>query len=198
MVALQTNLEYFIIRGDPQQCLLKLTVQDCCSSYKYLEVVTWRQLQFTSIRKVDRTVYEVSSRNDAMCLLLECRKSQTFSREKATLKFFWMETFCSMEDELTWMGLWNGAVEGQLLPQERSISRAWQSGQKTLDMWANCVLKQCFSLETFIPKFAAFFVPLGIVLFCIRKMSFLDFFGKTEFTPAIVPLSASQKVDNVH
>ena len=81
----------FIKRGDPQQCLWTLTEQDCCSSYKYLEVVRWRQLQFTLKRKVDRTVYEVSSGNDAMCLLLECWKSQLFSREKATLKLLWME-----------------------------------------------------------------------------------------------------------
>ena len=39
MAALQTKLEYFIKLGDPQQCLLKLTEQDCCSSYKYFEVV---------------------------------------------------------------------------------------------------------------------------------------------------------------
>ena len=115
-------LRYFIKRGDPQQCLLKLTEQDCCSSYKYLEVVPWRQLQFTLNRKVDRTIYEASSGNDAMCLLLEFRESQSFSREKATLKRFWMETFCSMEDELTWMGLWNGAVEGQYCCSRREAS----------------------------------------------------------------------------
>ena len=62
----------------------------------------------------------------------------------------------------------------------------------------NFVLKHCFSLETFIPKFVAFFVPLGIVIFCIRKMSFLGSFGKTEFTPAIVSLSTSREVDNVN
>ena len=130
MAALQTNLEYFIKRGDPQQCLLKLTEQDCCSSYKYLEVVPWRQLQFTSNRKVDRTVYELFPPGMMPCA---CCWSAV-SREKATLRLFWMETFCSMEDELTWMGLWNGAVEGQLLLQERSIIRTWRSGQKTLDM----------------------------------------------------------------
>ena len=31
-------------------------------------------------------------------------------------------------------------VEGQLLFKERGISEAWRSGQKTLDMRANCVL----------------------------------------------------------
>ena len=155
---LQTNLEYFIKRGDLQQFLLKLTEQDCCSRYKYLEVVPWRQFQFTWNRNWKNSLW-CSSENHAMCLLLECRKSQSFSREKATFKLFWMETFCSMEDELTWIGLWYGAVEGQLLLQERSISRTWRSGQKTLDMWAICVLKHCFSLETFIPKFVAFFVP---------------------------------------
>ena len=142
MVALQTNLEYFIKRGDPQQCLLKLTEQDCCSSYKYLEVVPWRQLQFTSNRKADRTVYEVSSGNDAMCLLLECRKSQSFSREKATL--FWVKTLCSMEDELTWMGLWKWAVEGQLLLQERSISRTWRSEQNDTGYVSKLCVKTLF------------------------------------------------------
>ena len=29
-------------------------------------------------------------------------------KESAALKFSWMETFCSMEVELTWMELWNG------------------------------------------------------------------------------------------
>ena len=60
------------------------------------------------------------------------------------------------------------------------------------------MLKHCFSLETFIPKFVAFSVPLGIVIFFIRKMSFLGSFGKTEFMPAIVSLSTSREVDNVH
>ena len=60
------------------------------------------------------------------------------------------------------------------------------------------MLKHCFSLEKFIPKFVAFFVPLGIVIFCIRKMSFLGSFGKTKFTAAIVTLSTSQEVDNAH
>ena len=59
------------------------------------------------------------------------------------------------------------------------------------------MLKHCFSPETFIPKFVAFFVPLGIVIFFIRKMSFLGSFGKTEFMPAIVSLSTSQEVDIV-
>ena len=45
-----------------------------------------------------------------------------------------LETFCSMEVELNWMGLSNGAVEGQLLFKESGISKAWRSGEKTLDM----------------------------------------------------------------
>ena len=59
-------------------------------------------------------------------------------------------------------------------------------------------LKHCFSLETFLHKFVAFFVPLGIVIFCIGKMSFLCSFSKTEFTPAIISLSTYQELDNVH
>ena len=188
-------------RGDPQQCLLKLTEQDCCSSYKYFEVVPWRQFQFTSNRKVDRTVYEVSSGNDAMCLLLECRKSQykSFSREKATLKHFLMETFFSMEDELTWMWLWNGAVEGQLLLQERSISRTWRSGQKTLpDMWANCALKHCFSLKTFIPKFVAFSVPLGICNILHSQDAVSRFLRQNGVYAGHCFIIHLQEVDNVH
>ena len=55
-----------------------------------------------------------------------------------------------MEVELTWMGLLNGAVEGQLLfYEERGISEVWRSGQKTLDIRANCVLKYCLLSENF-------------------------------------------------
>ena len=95
-----------------------------------------------------------------------------------------METFCSIEVELTWMGLWNEAVEGQLLFKERSISETWRSGEKTLDMWANCVLKHCLSLKTFIPNFVAFFVSLAVVISCVRKMSFSVTSAKREFMPA--------------
>ena len=87
-----------------------------------------------------------------------------------------------MEVDLTWMGLWNGAVEGQLLFKERAVGGAWRSGQKTLplDMWANCVLKHCLSLKTFIANFIDFFVSLGFVISCTRKMSFsVGHFGKT-------------------
>ena len=87
-----------------------------------------------------------------------------------------------MEVELTWMGLWNGAVEGQLLFKERAVGGAWRSGQKTLplDMWANCVLKHCLSLKTFIANFIDFFVSLGFVISRTRKMSFsVGHFSKT-------------------
>ena len=140
----------------------------------------------------------VSSGNHAMCLPLECWKSQSFLVEIATFKYTWMETFCSMEVELTWMGLWNGAVEGMMLFKERGVSGAGQSVQKTLDMWANCVLKHCLSLKTFIPNLVAFFVSLGIVISCIRKMSFSIISAKQEFSLALVSLSTSQGVDNVH
>ena len=60
------------------------------------------------------------------------------------------------------------------------------------------MLKHCFSLKNFIPKFVAFVVPLGIVIFFIRKMPFLGSFGKTEFMPANVSLSTSGEVDNVY
>ena len=38
MAALQTSFKDFIKIGDIQQCLLKLTGQNCCSSYLYLEM----------------------------------------------------------------------------------------------------------------------------------------------------------------
>ena len=77
-------------------------------------------------------------------------------------------------------------MEGQLLFKERGISEAWRLGQKTLDMWANCVLKHCLSLKTIIPNCVAFFVLLGIVIHVsfIRKMSFSVTSAKQEFTPA--------------
>ena len=92
-----------------------------------------------------------------------------------------------MEVELTWMELKNGAIKRQLLFKElRGISRAWRSEQKTQDMWANCVLKHCLSLKTFIPNFVGFFVLLGIVISCIHKMlsSVTSATAKQEFTPA--------------
>ena len=88
-------------------------------------------------------------------------------------------------------------VEGQLLFKERGISETWQSGQKTLDMRANCVLN-CLALKTIVPNFVAFFVSSGIVISCIRKMSFPVTSVKQEFTPAIVSLSTSREVGIVH
>ena len=60
-----------------------------------------------------------------------------------------------------------------------------------------CV-KTLLSLKTFIPNFVIFLVSLGIVISCIRKISFSVTSAKREFTPAIVSLSTSRKVDNVH
>ena len=69
-------------------------------------------------------------------------------------------------------------------------------------IWANCVLKHCLSLKTLIPNFIAFFLSLGSVISCIRKMSFSVTSAKREFTPAgrppIVSLSTSREVDIVH
>ena len=96
----------------------------------------------------------------------------------------------------------HGAVERQLLCKVRSISRAvgdqdWArlGGQKTLDMWANCVLKHRLPIKSFIPNFVAFFVLLVIALSCIRKMSSTVTSAKREFTRAIVSLSTSGEVD---
>ena len=60
-----------------------------------------------------------------------------------------------------------------------------------------CV-KTLFGLKTIIPNFVAFFVLLGIVISCIRKMLFSVTSAKEEFTLAIVSLSTSREVDNVH
>ena len=46
------------------------------------------------------------------------------------------------------------------------------------------MLKHCLSLKTIIPNFVAFFVSLGNVKSCIRKMSFSVTSAKQEFTPA--------------
>ena len=61
------------------------------------------------------------------------------------------------------------------------------------------MLKHCLSLKNFIPNFVAFLVSLGIEISCIRKMSFSVTSAKQEpFMPAIVSLSTSREVDNVH
>ena len=60
------------------------------------------------------------------------------------------------------------------------------------------MLKHCLALKTIIPNFVAFFVSLGIVISCIRKMSFSVTSVKKEFTLAIVSLPTSREVDNVH
>ena len=83
--------------------------------------------------------------------------------------------------KLNWIG-WDFEVEPWKDSfKERGISKAWRSGEKTLDIWANCVLKHCLSLKTFIPNFVAFFVSLGIVISCIHKMSFSVTLAKREF-----------------
>ena len=46
--------------------------------------------------------------------IMPCACCSNYNVELMTLKFSWMETFYSVEVELTLMGLWNWAVEGQL------------------------------------------------------------------------------------
>ena len=150
------------VKDDRTKLLLKLLIP-WSSFVKTIAVYLKQKLK-------EQNFCDVSS--DAMCLLLECWKSQPFLREIAIIKFSWMETFCSMEVELTWMGLWNGALEGQLLFNERGISGGWRSGQKALDMWANCALKHCLSLKNFIPNFVAFFGIIRNLISCVRRMSF--------------------------
>ena len=165
------------VKDDRTKLLLKLLIP-WSSSVKVVSVY----LRFPEI-----------GRNHAMCLQLECWKSQTFLRDMATIKFSWMKTFCSTEVKLTWMGLWNGALEGQLLLKDGGISGGWRSaGQKTLNMWENRVLKHCLSLKTLISDFVALFCIITNLISCIRRMSFSVTSGKQEFTPAIVSLSTSQ------
>ena len=59
------------------------------------------------------------------------------------------------------------------------------------------MLKHCSSLKTTIPNSVAFFLSLGIVISCIRKMSFSVTSAKQEFTPAIVSLSTSREVNRL-
>ena len=91
-------------------------------------------------------------------------------------------------------------VEWQLLFKERGISEAWRSGQKTLDMWANCVLKHCLAQKTIIPNFVAFFVSFRNCNILHSQDVVLGHFGKTGVYAGhcIVSLSTSQEVDNVH
>ena len=61
------------------------------------------------------------------------------------------------------------------------------------------MLKHCLALKTIILNFIAFFV--GIVRNCNILHSqdvIVGHLSKTPFTPAIVSLSTSQEVDNVH
>ena len=51
---------------------------------------------------------------------------------------------------------------------------------------ANCMIKHCLPLKTFIPNFVAFFVLLGIALSCIWKIFSSVTTTKWEFTVAIV------------
>ena len=46
------------------------------------------------------------------------------------------------------------------------------------------MLKHCLSLKTFTPNLIAFFVPLGIVISCIQKMSSSVTSAKQDFMPA--------------
>ena len=67
------SVKDFIKISDPQQCLLKLTGRNCCSSYmKYLREGS------CSLVEIGKTICEVSSgkSNHATCLPLECWKSQ--------------------------------------------------------------------------------------------------------------------------
>ena len=90
MAALQTSFEDFIKISDPQQCLLKLTGRNCCSSYmKYFREGS------CSLVEIRRTICGVSpgKSNHAMCLLNRDSDIQIFLNGEV------------LEVELTWMGL---------------------------------------------------------------------------------------------
>ena len=131
-----------------------------------------------------------------MCLLLECWKSQSFLKEKATFKVCWMETFCSMEVELTWMGLWNGAVEGQLLFKEKRHQRSLAIRRE--DTWhvSKLCVKTLFISKNFYFFFRSFLcIGRNCNILHLQDVV-LGHFGKRDFTPAINSLSTSREVDN--
>ena len=100
--------------------------------FKCLEVVLVKAVAV--YLKFKEQFVKFPSGNHAMCLLLKITLWRHFAQWK-----------------LSWLG-WDfemGAVERQLLFTERCTSRAWQSGQKSLDMWANSVVKHCLSLKIF-------------------------------------------------
>ena len=72
-------------------------------------------------------------------------------------------------------------------------------GQKTLDMWKNCLSKLTLRIsKNFIPNLIAFFVLLGIAVGPLSCTSFPLTSPKREFTPAIVSLFTSREADIVH
>ena len=89
-------------------------------------------------------------------------------------------SWVDLDEILKWSCGRTVVVQGE--KHQRSLA-IYRSGEKTLDMWANCVLKHCLSLKTFIPYFVAFFLSLVIVISFICKMSFLVTSAKQEFTP---------------
>ena len=148
MAALRNKLWRLKQNGNLERCLLKLTGQNCCPS---LVLMPWNssgmQLQFTWIWNWG-TICEVSSRNHAMCLQLEIATIL----EIVTFKFSWMETFCPMEVELSWLGLWNGAVEGQLLFKERhqwSLVMSIEKGCEGRRHVSKLYIKTLFTSEDF-------------------------------------------------
>ena len=89
-------------------------------------------------------------------------------------------------------------VEGQLLFKETEASAKLAIRIEDTGHVSKLCVKTLFIFETIIPNFVAFFVSLGIVILCVRKMSFSVTSAKQEFTPAIVSLFTSQEVDNVY
>ena len=73
-------------------------------------------------------------------------------------------------------------VQGE--QHQRSLAIRTEQSEDDGHVSKLCQLKHCLSLKTFIPNFVAFFVSLGNVISCIRKMSFSVTSTKREFTPA--------------
>ena len=160
-------LKIFRKIGDPRQCLLKLIGRNCCSSYKYREAVPW--LRFTWNWNWKNNLWSFL-RKSCHVLAVGVLEITTIFNRDSDIQIF-------LNGDILLNGSWI-ELDGTLKwSRGRTVVERYQRSltiriEKTLDMWTNCVLKQCLSLKTFIPNFVAFFVSLRIVISCIHKMSF--------------------------
>ena len=160
MAALQTSFEDFIKIGNSKQCPLKLTRQNCCTSY----LIT--KIPWISFVKAVAANLKLKLKEQVMKFCPEIMPCACYWRSQSFLgmaKFFWIKDVSFNGGwALPWMRLWNGAVKDNCCSRSEESEelghqdweRLW--GQKTLDMWANCVWRYCLPLKTFIPNFVAF------------------------------------------